>query len=175
MTTTAAPAPPGSRCAAHPLRRAVDLCPVCARTRCAGDAQGPGCPACVGTGHPERGAVRPASVLERSVRGALAAAAAALVGGVVAAQYVGAELFAYLTPFVVGVLVAAAAQAAAGGTRTGPAVRRLRLVAGVYAVLGTALGFVLEQSEGVFAAASLLPYAAAVLGVLLWTLPPKRR
>jgi len=151
----------------------VDLCPVCARPRCAADAQGPGCPACGGTGAVT--AVRPASVLERSVRGALAAFAVALVGGVVAAQYVGAELFAYLTPFVVGVLVAAAAQAASGGARTGPAVRRLRLVAGAYAVLGVALGFVLEQSEGVLAAASLLPYAAAVLGVLLWTLPPKRR
>ena len=173
MTTTAAPAPPGTRCAAHPLRRAVDRCPVCDRARCAADAQAAGCPACGGTAAVP--VVRPVSVLERSVRAALAAFAVALVGGVVAAQYVGAELFAYLTPFVVGVLVAAAAQAASGGARTGPAVRRLRLVAGAYAVLGVALGFVLEQSEGVFAAASLLPYAAAVLGVLLWTLPPKRR
>ena len=109
------------------------------------------------------------------MRSALAASGAAFLGGAVAAQYVGAELFAYLTPFVVGVLVAAAAQAAAGGPRTGPLAQRVRVVAGAYAVLGVALGFVLERSEGVFAARSLLPYVAAVVGVVVWTLPPKRR
>lgn len=172
MTATASPALPGARCAVHPVRRAVDLCPTCARPRCAADASGPDCPAC---GSAPPAVVVPVPPLERLVRSALAASGAALLGGAVAAQYVGAELFAYLTPFVVGVLVAGAAQAAGGGPRTGPPAQRVRAVAAAYAVLGVALGFVLERSEGVFAVRSLLPYVAAVVGVVVWTLPPKRR
>lgn len=174
MTATAVPAPPGARCAVHPVRRAVDLCPVCARPRCAVDATGDDCPACgaVGTGVASGAAP---TALERTVRAALAAGAVAPLGGVVASEYVGAQLFAYLTPLVVGVLVAAAAQAASGGPRTGASAVRVRGIAAVYSVLGVALGFVLEESQGVFDASALLPYAAAVLGVVLWTLPPKQR
>lgn len=133
---------------------------------------GGGCLACRGT---DPGATaRPATLLERGVRAALASTAVALIGGVVAAQYVGAQLFAYLTPFVLGVLTAAAAQSASGEGRTGSTGGRVRLVAVVYAVLGVALGFVLEGSAGVLDGDALLPYAAAVAGVVLWTLPPKR-
>ena len=46
-------------------------------------------------------------------------------------------------------------------------------VAAAYAVLGLALGFVPERSQGSSAAASLAPYACAVLGVLFWTRPPR--
>ncbi len=113
--------------------------------------------------------------LERYVRAALASTAVALLGGVVAAQYVGSAVLAYLTPFVLGVLTGAAAQAAAGGAMTGPAAGRIRVLAGVYAVLGVAFGFVLERSEGVLATAALLPYLAAVGGVVLWTQPVKPR
>ncbi len=113
--------------------------------------------------------------LERYVRAALASTAVALLGGVVAAQYVGAAVFAYLTPFVVGVLTGAAAQAAAGIPKGGPGGNGIRLIAAVYALLGVALGFVLERSEGVLSAASVLPYLAALVGVVLWTLPPKSR
>ena len=109
------------------------------------------------------------------MRGALAANGVALLGGVVAAQYVGAQLFAYLTPFVVGVLTGAAAQSASGSARTGSEATSIRVLAGVYAVLGVALGFALEKSQDVLGASALLPYAAAVLGVVLWTLPPKAR
>lgn len=174
MTSTAPPAPPGARCAAHPVRRAVDLCPVCERPRCAADATADGCPACGGAPVtvPARRAPTP---LERLVRAGLAAHAVALVGGVVASQYVGAQLFAYLTPLVVGVLVAAAAQSASGGPRSGPAALQVRGVAVTYALLAVALGFVLEESAGVVAVDALLPYAAAVAGVVLWTLPPKAR
>ncbi len=172
----AAPLAPGTRCGVHPVRRAVDLCPVCGRPRCAADAEqawGGGCPAC--GGRPAAAPVRPAVPLrERLVRGALAAQGAAVLGGVVAAEYVEAPLFSYLTPFVVGVLTAAAAQAASGASRTGTEVSRLRVVAAVYAVLGVALGFVLEKSTSTFDSSTLLPYAAAVVGVVLWTLPPKR-
>ena len=109
------------------------------------------------------------------MRGALAAQGAAVAGVLVAAEYVAAPIFSFLTPFVVGVLTAAAAQSAAGGARTGPLVSRLRVVASVYALLGVALGFVLEKSTGTFDRSTLLPYAAAVVGVLLWMWPPKKR
>ena len=109
------------------------------------------------------------------MRAALAAHGAALLGGPVAAQYVGAQLFGYLTPLVLGVLVAVAAQAAAAGPRTGPSAQAVRVVSCAYAVLAVALGFVLEQSQSALGVGALLPYAAAVAGAALWTLPPKAR
>ena len=174
-----APLPPGTRCGVHPVRRAVDRCPVCSLARCAADAEtaaGGGCASCGGTPIGDaRDALRRPTDPERLVRAALAAHGVALLGGVVAAQYVGAQLFAYLTPFVVGVLTGAAAQSASGGARTGTVATRIRVVASVYAVLGVALGFALERSQDVVGASALLPYAAAVAGVVLWTLPPKAR
>lgn len=174
---SAAPLAAGTRCGVHPVRRAVDLCPVCARPRCAADAgaaPGGGCLTCGGSA--ATGPLRPVvSVAERLVRGALAAQGVAVLGAVVAAQYVQAPLFEYLTPFVVGILTAVAAQGASGAARTGPDASRIRLVSVVYALLGVALGFVLEKSTGTFDTSTLLPYAAAVVGVVLWTLPPKAR
>lgn len=164
-----------ARCAVHPGRPALDSCPVCERPRCAADAgeATTGCRACTRAEPSIR--VRPPDPTERLVRGTLAALGAAVLGGVVAAQYVGAELFAYLTPFVVGVLTGAAAQSASTSPRTGPEAMRVRGVAGIYALLGVALGFALEKSADAFDASTLLPYAAAVVGVVLWTLPPKAR
>lgn len=171
--------PAGTRCGVHPVRRAVDHCPVCSRPRCAADAElapGGGCPACDGVPPGAADAARaPVPALEAGVRASLAAQAVALLGGVVAAEYVDAQLFAYLTPFVVGVLTGAAAQSAAGSPRTGPAATRVRLVAVVYALLGVGLGFALEQSKSALESSTLLPYLAAVAGVVLWTLPPKSR
>jgi hypothetical protein len=152
---------------------------VCGRPRCAADAEqapGGGCPACQGV--PPTGAtpaVPPAPLLERAVRGALAAYGTALLGGLVAAQYVGAQLFAFLTPFVVGVLTAAAAQSASQAAKSGSDATRLRLLAAVYAVVGVALGFALERSKDALDSSTLVPYAAAVVGVVVWTLPPKTR
>lgn len=174
-----APLPPGTRCGVHPVRRAVDRCPVCSLARCAADAEqalGGGCASCGGTPVGQtRAALRRITPTERLVRAALAAHGVAVLGGVVAAQYVGAQLFAYLTPFVVGVLTAAAAQAAAGGVRTGPLVPRVRAIALVYALIGVALGFAIERSQDVVSGGALVPYVAAVAGVVLWTLPPKQR
>lgn len=175
MTSSEAAVPAGPRCAVHSVRPAVDSCPVCGRARCADDAQkapGGGCQICRGEPAPPPAAGGVA--VENYVRAALASTAVALLGGVVAAQYVGAAVFAYLTPFVVGVLTGAAAQAAAGLPKTGRGANGVRLIAGVYAVLGVAFGFVLERSEGVLGSGSFLPYLAAVVGVILWTLPPKR-
>ena len=176
---SAPPLAPGTRCGVHPVRRAVDRCPVCGQPRCAADAAaalGGGCPSCHGVRPGDEGSsTRPVPQLESVVRAALAAQAVALLGGVVAAEYVDAQLFAYLTPFVVGVLTGAAAQSASGGVRTGPLAARVRGVAGVYAVLGVALGFALERSKDVLDSSTLLPYVAAVAGMVLWTLPPKPR
>jgi hypothetical protein len=93
----------------------------------------------------------------------------------VAAQYVGAELFAYLTPFVVGVVCGASAQAAAGGPRRGTTATRVRAVAAGCAVLGVGLGLLLEGSAQPASAALLVPGALAVAGTLLWTTPPRQR
>ena len=165
---------PDARCAVHPARPALDGCPVCGRPRCAADAQqgAGGCRACspVPAG-PRR---RPAGPAERLVRGALAAFGTCLLGGLVAAQYVDAELFAYLTPFVVGVLCGAAAQAAAGGPRRGPTALRVRAVAALLAVLGVGLGLLLEGSHRPLSGAAVVPALLALAGAVLWTAPPRR-
>ncbi len=177
VTSSEASLPAGPRCAVHAVRPAVDTCPVCGRPRCADDAQkapGGGCQVCRGDQSPAAIGPEGGAELENYVRAALASTAVALMGGVVAAQYVGAAVFAYLTPFVVGVITGAAAQAAAGLPKAGSGANGVRLIAALYAVLGVAFGFVLERSEGILATGSFLPYLAAVVGVILWTLPPKR-
>lgn len=172
-----------ARCARHPARPAADRCPRCARPRCgadAADAPGGGCAVCRGgaAGQPtseEEAQPRPAGGLERLVRATLAALAAGFAGGAVAGQYVDAGLFAYLAPFVVGVLCGASAQAAAGGPRRGLTARAVRAAAAAVAVPAVALGFVLEGSRGVLTSATVLPYLAALAGALLWTVPPRER
>lgn len=161
------------RCAVHPGRPAADRCPVCARPRCAADAaaRGAGCPACA---RPAAAVpARPAPPLERLVRGTLAALGAALLGGLVAAQYVGAGLFSYLTPLVVGVLCGASAQAAAGGSRRGATAVRVRAAAAACAVLGAGLGLLLEGSAHPLSAPAAVPAVLAAAGALLWTAPPR--
>jgi len=170
------------RCATHPGRPAVDRCPVCGRPRCGACATGPGCRICTpadggeGDSRPARTGPRPPDPLERGVRGALAATAAALAGGVVASEYVGAPVFALLAPLVLGVLCGAAATRAAstdGRRRLG---RTVRALAALYAVLGTGFGFLLEGSARPLSTSSdvLLAYAAALVGAVAWTLPPRR-
>jgi hypothetical protein len=167
------------RCAAHPARPAVDRCPVCERPRCGADqaaAPGGGCTVCGGSDPTRAGRRRrPADDRELLVRAALAANAAAVAWGYVTAQYVGAGLFQFLSPAVLGVLCGGAATAAAGNPRTGALSHRVRLVALGYALLGCALGFVLEGTYGVFAASSdvLLPYLITLAAGWLWTAPPR--
>ena len=162
---------PDARCAVHPVRPAVDRCPRCGRARCAVDAEQPdGCRACT----VDDDATPAAGRGERLVRGTLAAFGTALLGGLVAAQYVDAELFAYLTPFVVGVVCGAAAQAAAGGAKRGPTALRVRAAATLCAVLGVGLGMLLEGSHPPVSSATLVPALLAVTGAVLWTMPPRR-
>ncbi|HUR52174.1 MAG TPA: hypothetical protein VMZ11_08625 [Mycobacteriales bacterium] len=161
------------RCVAHPSRPAVDRCPVCDRPRCGADASGPGCAVCHG-----RAAVEPraASLLELLVRAALGAHALAVVAGVVLQEYPGSPVFGYLAPAVGGAAVGAAATAAAGEPR-GPHLQPVRIVAVVYALLATALGFALEGTYDVYEprVSVLLPYVAAAAAAWFWTKPPKRR
>lgn len=164
---------PGSSCAVHPARRAVDECPVCGRGRCGPDADsapGGGCAACLGAASaPAR---RPPGVLELRVRAALAGQAAAVLMGFVVSEYVGAGLFAYVTPFLLGVLTGEAVQRAAATTRPDPP---LRALAAGLALAGTAVGFLLEGSTGLLSSPVLPSYAAALAGAVLWTTPPKPR
>ncbi len=53
----------------------------------------------------------------------------------------------------------------------------MRLVCALYALLGTAFGFVLEGTFGVLSGSTdvLVPYAVAVGAAWVWTTPPKRR
>jgi hypothetical protein len=114
---------------------------------------------------------------ERLVRGALAAYAVGLVGGVIGSEYVGATVFEYLGPFVVGVVCGGAATRAAGTDGRGPTGQRVRAVAAAIAVLGVGIGFLLEESLDALSLSLdvVLPYVAAVAGALLWTMPPRSR
>ena len=96
--------------------------------------------------------------------------------GYVTAEYVGAEIFQYLSPAVLGLLCGGAATAAARHPAAGELASRVRWLVVVYAVLGTALGFVLE---GTYAPLSLspdvlLPYVLAGGAAWLWAAPPRR-
>ena len=173
MTTAAA-----SRCAAHPARRAVDDCPVCGRPRCGTDAVGfgrSGCPACTTAPVEVPAPGRP----ELLVRAGLAAMLVALVGGWIGTQYARNRGFSLIAPALVGIAVAWAVAAAAGGGQLSR--RLLTLVAAVAAVLSAALAFRVYAAGGLSpwhpAGRVLPPYVAAVVGVLAWPLlfgPPKR-
>ena len=167
-----------ARCAAHPGRPAVDACPSCDRARCDADRRDwpAGCTVCR-AGAERPAARRTADDRELLVRAALAANAAAVAMGTVVAQYVQAELFEYLAPLVLGLLCGFAATSAAGGPRRGVLASRVRLVTTGYALLGTALGFVLEGTFGVFSADLdvLLPYVVAAAAAWVWATPPRSR
>jgi hypothetical protein len=156
-----------ARCAIHPARPAHDECPVCDRPRCWPDASAfgaAGCPAC--TTPMTTAGSGPASRLELLVRAALAGLAVAYVGGWIATQYVRVHLMSLAAPAVVGLAAAFVVPRAA---------RRIQaplawLVAGLSALLGTALGFALTpggqnplKQWGVVGG----PYLAALVGVAL--------
>ena len=109
------------------------------------------------------------------MRAALAATATAVGWGYVTAEYVGAEVLQYLSPAVLGVLCAAAATAAAGSPGVGRLAVLVRWLAVLYAVLGTALGFVLDGSYPALSGSPhvLLPYAIAAAAAWLWTARPR--
>lgn len=165
---------PDARCSVHPARRAADACPACGRTRCGADAAAygtRGCPSCVR----ERAGGVPAGRTEQWLRAGLAALAVAFVGGWIAAQYVDTQWFATVAPGLVGLGCAWAASSAA------PAAPAL-LPAGVGAaagVLATGLSDrLVPGGQNLFLPPGhrLPPYAAAIVGAVLWRVlfgPPR--
>ena len=178
---TSAPAHP--RCAVHPGRAAVDTCPVCSRSRCGADLlEGhPGCGSCRGlVDATVRSEVAPAawSGVEPYVRAALAGTFAAVLGGLVTSEYIGAPFFAFVAPFLVGVLCGGAALRSAQTDGRGVLGGRIRAIGVAYALLGVGVGFKVVPGGGsAFSPVTsvLLPYLCAVAGAVLWTMPPKRR
>ena len=158
----------------------MDTCRVCGRPRCDADvaAWPGGCAVCQGTPR-----VRPSRERRRAenrellLRATLAANAASLAMGYVVAEYVQADLFEWLAPAVLGVLTGLAATSASNNPRDGVLARRVRLVSGIYALLGTAYGFVLEGTFGVLSTSTdvLVPYLIAIAAAWAWTTPPKRK
>lgn len=164
--------PDPERCVAHPSRPAVDRCPTCDRPRCGADAEGLRCAVCaVDRSAPAR---RPAGPRELLVRSALAAHVTGVALGYVLAEYPGSPLFAYLAPLVGGMVVVSAATAAAGEPR-GPLLRTVRAVGTLYALLATALGFLLDGTYRLVGLNHhvLLPYLAAGAAAWLWSRPPR--
>jgi hypothetical protein len=156
-----------ARCAIHPARPAHDECPVCDRPRCWPDARAfgaRGCAACT-TPAAAAGPVA-ATALELLVRAGLAGLAVAYVGGWIATQYVRVHLMSLAAPAVVGLAAAFVVPRAARRIRPGAA----WVVAGISALLGTALGFALTPGGqnplhqwGVVGG----PYLATLVGVVL--------
>jgi hypothetical protein len=171
--------PSPARCAAHPARPAVDTCPVCGRERCGADralAPGGGCTLCGGRTAPLR-AYPAAGPTELLVRAAAVAAVLAVAGGYVNQEYVGSPIFQYLAPAVLGVLVGGGATAAAGSPRAGALLQRVRWVATLYALLGSALGILLEGTYDVLSGKTdvLLTYLISMSAAWFWTAPPRSR
>lgn len=172
--------PRSERCAVHPARPAVDLCPVCGAPRCGNDAAaapGGGCLACQG-GAAAATPVAEVPFAEGLIRAALAALPVAVVGGAVTSEYVGTGAFAVITPFLLGVACGAASIAAAGRVSRPAGLRWVRLVGVLFALIGTAYGyrFVVGGEDPFGPAGSRIgPYVAAAVGAWLWTVPPRRR
>ena len=166
------------RCAAHPGRPAVDDCPVCGRPRCGADLQGgQGCTLCraadvEGAGLPVRRKAPPSELL---VRAMLAASAVAIGWAYVTSEYVGSDVFQYLSPGVLGILCGGAATAAAATPRRGRLATRVRAIGVLYAVLGSGLGFLLEGTyrPDQLTGDVLIAYAIAALAAWVWAAPPK--
>lgn len=155
------------RCASHVSRVASGRCPVCARPRCgAEEAQygERGCQVCQDLGarasssSPGRG---------RLAAALLAAAVAAVLGGVIGSEYVGATGFELAAPALTGVAAGLVATSVARTHGRGPLDWPLRALAALFAVLGTALAFVLVpggDSPFTPLSAVALPYLAAIAG-----------
>jgi len=99
----------------------------------------------------------------------------ALVGGLIASEYVQSGLFAYVGPAVVGVVCGGAALKAGATDGRGPVGTRVRQISAAMAVLGVAYGFALEGSQPIVSGGTLLPYVCAAAGAIGWTVPPKAR
>lgn len=115
--------------------------------------------------------------LPRYVRAALTGTVSAVLGGIVASEYIGTALFSLLVPFLVGVLCAGATRRAGQTDGRGTLGRRIRGMGVGYAVLGVAVGFkVVPGGSSAFRPAlEVVPtYLSAALGAVLESIPAKR-
>jgi hypothetical protein len=100
-----------------------------------------------------------------------------MVGSVIVSEYVGASVFAIVTPALVGVACGEAATRASGAGARSRAQTLARIAAVVYALIGTAYAFTFVPGGGdPFGPVGqvLPPYAAAAAAAWLWTWPPRR-
>ena len=160
------------RCAVHPGSPSYDTCPVCARPRCAADAElapGGGCLACQGT----RKRKGPPPLDLAGIAGAgVVCGLVAPIAGLISSEYVEAGFVGWLVPFFVGIVLGIAAEAGARAKRG----RALRIMAALYAVLAVAIGLDQPLASGTpFAPMPgvLALYPLAALGAWLWTAPPR--
>ncbi len=122
-------------------------------------------------------AQRRATTLESLVRASLVAWAVGMVGSVIVSEYVGAGVFAIVTPALVGVACGEAATRASGAPPRSRAQTLARVAAVLYALIGTAYAFRFVPGGGdPFGPAGhvLPPYVAAAAAAWLWTIPPRR-
>lgn len=115
--------------------------------------------------------------LERVVRAALAGEAVALAWGKVTSEYIGAPVFQYLSPVVLGVLCGIAVTWAARADARSSLGTQVRLLGVLLAVLGAAYGVLDEGTHDPLSTSSqvLVPYLLAAAAAWLWTAPPRRR
>ena len=177
MTAGTVPAEAGtaeadpSRCAMHPARPAVDQCPVCGRPRCGADAElapGGGCLACGGAApSAERASHWLRSAPERLIAAALTALLLGQLAAPIASEYIGAQGFAEIVPFLVGLACASGAAMAARTAGKGRLDLAVRGIGALAALLGTAFSFRLVpggQSPFTPFGDVGLPYLCAVAG-----------
>lgn len=161
--------PTVERCASHVSRVAAGRCPVCDRPRCGAEEVEHGergCQVCLVVAAPS-GPAGPSRV--RLVLALLGAAVAAVLGGMIGSEYVGAAGFELAAPALTGVAAGMVATSVARTRGRGPLDWPLRAAAAVLAVLGTALAFILVPGgDSPFTPLSSVapPYLAAVAGAL---------
>lgn len=117
----------------------------------------------------------PVPPVQQVLRALLAAGVVAAVASPVCSEYVEAGFLQYVVPLVTGVLCGGAGLAVARNPGRDQLGLVLRAMTSVLAVLGVAVGFHLEGSQGLLEPKSIGIYAIAVVGDLVWTQPPKRR
>ena len=175
--------PPTARCAVHPARPALDSCPVCGRPRCGADARSVPAGGCLGCRDDAPSVVaglrrRPRSGAVRLAMAGLAVVPAALVGGWVSSQYVGAAVFSVVLPALTGVLCGWVVLRAIGPDPAGPLVYAAQALTVLAAVGATACSFrFVPGGQSVLHPAGrvLPPYVAAAVAGWLWTRPVRRR
>ena len=111
------------------------------------------------------------------MRAAIAVSLCCVPAGVIVSEYVGTKYFSWVTPGLTGVVLGWVAMLVSRVDLRSQAGLIVRVAAVVYAMLATGFGFrFVPGGESPFHPFGrvALPYAAAVVGAWLWTMPPRR-